>query len=63
LATTGANRDTLGVVGWLELSKGSLVLHVPDMAGRYYSVQFTGPAAHDLATQIQLSPLGQPVPR
>src|SRR5262245_64580295 len=40
LATTGVNRDTLYVVGWLDLSKGSLVLHVPDMADRYYRVQF-----------------------
>jgi hypothetical protein len=44
LVTTGVNRDTLYVVGWLDLSKGSLVLHVPDMAGRYYSVQFTDPS-------------------
>jgi hypothetical protein len=44
LATTGVNRDTLYVVGWLDLSKGSLVLRVPDMAGRYYSVQFTDPS-------------------
>jgi hypothetical protein len=44
LATTGVNRDTLGVVGWLDLSKEALVLHVPDMAGRYYSVQFTDPS-------------------
>jgi hypothetical protein len=44
LATTGVNRDTLYVMGWLDLSKGSLVLHVPDMAGRYYSVQFTDPS-------------------
>jgi hypothetical protein len=43
LATTGVNRDTLPTVGWLDLSKGALVLHVPDMAGRYYSVQFTDP--------------------
>src|SRR5262245_39833655 len=43
LVTTGVNRDTLYVVGWLDLSKASLVLHVPDMAGRYYSVQFTDP--------------------
>ena len=43
LATTGVNRDTLLTVGWLDLSKGPLVLHVPDMAGRYYSVQFTDP--------------------
>ena len=44
LATTGVNRDTLLTVGWLDLSKGPLVLHVPDMAGRYYSVQFTDPS-------------------
>jgi len=44
LATTGVNRDTLAVVGWLDLSRGSLLLHVPDMAGRYYSVQFTDPS-------------------
>jgi hypothetical protein len=41
LATTGVNRDTLMTAGWLELSKAPQVLHVPDMAGRYYSVQFT----------------------
>lgn len=44
LMTTGVNRDTLITVGWLELSKGPQILHVPDMAGRYYSVQFTDPA-------------------
>jgi hypothetical protein len=44
LATMGVNRDTLYVVGWLDLSKGSQVMHVPDMAGRYYSVQFTDPS-------------------
>ena len=44
LATTGVNRDTLYVMGWLDLSKGAQVLHVPDMAGRYYSVQFTDPS-------------------
>ena len=44
LATRGVNRDTLYVVGWLDLSRGPLVLHVPDMAGRYYSVQFTDPS-------------------
>jgi hypothetical protein len=37
------NRDTLYTVGWLDLSKGPMVLHVPDMAGRYYVVQFTDP--------------------
>ena len=44
LATTGVNRDTLLTAGWLDLSKGSQILHVPDMAGRYYSVQFTDPS-------------------
>jgi hypothetical protein len=43
LMTTGANHDTLYTVGWLDLSEGPLVLHAPDMAGRYYSVQFTDP--------------------
>ncbi len=44
LATTGVNRDTLLTVGWLDLSIGPQVLHVPDMADRYYSVQFTDPS-------------------
>jgi hypothetical protein len=44
LATTGVNRDTLLTVGWLDLRKGPQVLHVPDMAGRYYCVQFTDPS-------------------
>ena len=36
--------DVLYVGGVLDLSKGAQVLHVPDMAGRYYSVQFTDPS-------------------
>jgi hypothetical protein len=44
LATTGVNGDTLVTVGWLNLSKGPQILRVPDMAGRYYSVQFTDPS-------------------
>src|SRR5438876_10016449 len=44
LITTGVNRDTLLMVGWLDLSKGPQVLHVPDMGGRYYSVQLTDPS-------------------
>ncbi|MCX5772052.1 MAG: DUF1254 domain-containing protein [Candidatus Hydrogenedentes bacterium] len=44
LMTTSVNRDTLLTVGWLDLSKGPQVLHVPDMAGRYYSAQFTDPS-------------------
>ncbi len=42
LLATGTD-DVLYVGGWLDLSKGPRVLHVPDMAGRYYSVQFTDP--------------------
>ncbi len=37
------DRDTLLSVGWLDLEDGPQVLHVPDMADRYYSVQFTDP--------------------
>jgi len=42
LESTG-NRDGLYTVGVLDLRPGPEVLHVPDMAGRYYSVQFTDP--------------------
>jgi hypothetical protein len=44
LLTTGVNHDTLLTVGWLDLSKGLQILHVPDMNNRYYSVQFTNPS-------------------
>ncbi len=44
LMSVGTNRDTLYTIGWLDLLKGAQVLHVPDMAGRYYSVQFTDPS-------------------
>ncbi len=44
VATSGVNRDTLLTLGWLDLSKGPLVLHVPAMNDRYYSVQFTDPS-------------------
>ena len=43
LLATGTD-DVLYVGGVLDLSKGPQVLHVPDMAGRYYSVQFTDPS-------------------
>ena len=43
LMATGAE-DLLYIAGWLELGKGPQVLHVPDMAGRYYSLQFTNPS-------------------
>jgi hypothetical protein len=40
---TGANTDTLYSAGWLDLTGRPLVLHVPDMGDRYYSIQFTDP--------------------
>jgi len=43
LMTVGVNHDTLLTGGWLDLSQGPLVLHVPDFSGRYYSVQFSDP--------------------
>jgi hypothetical protein len=43
VATSGVNRDTLLTLGWLDLRQGPLVLHVPAMDDRYYSVQFTHP--------------------
>lgn len=49
LVTTGVNRDTLLVVGWLDLSSRPQVLRVPNFAGRYYSVQFTDPFNIDFA--------------
>jgi hypothetical protein len=42
--TAGMNRDTLIVIGWLDLKRTPQILHVPDMAGRYYGVQFTNPS-------------------
>jgi hypothetical protein len=44
LMSYGTNLDTLYTVGVLDLSKGPQVLHVPDIVGRYYSVQFTDPS-------------------
>ncbi|HEX9013323.1 MAG TPA: DUF1254 domain-containing protein [Anaerolineaceae bacterium] len=44
LMNTGVNRDTLYSGGWLDLRNGPLVLHVPEMNDRYYSVQFTDPS-------------------
>jgi hypothetical protein len=37
--------DVVYVGGWLDLKAGPRVLHVPEMAGRYYSVQFTDPTS------------------
>src|SRR6516165_8055596 len=44
--------NTLHTVGWLDLSKGPLVLHVPDMASRYYSVQFTDPSNNTIFAYV-----------
>ena len=52
LATKGVNHDTLVTAGWLDLSKGPLVLHVPDMNGRYYSVQFTDPSKNTVFAYV-----------
>ena len=49
MMTVGVNHDTLLTVGWLDLSQGTQVLHVPDFSGRYYSVQFTDPFDVDFA--------------
>ena len=37
--------DVLYIGGWLDVNAGPLVLHVPEMDGRYYSVQFTDPTS------------------
>jgi hypothetical protein len=37
--------DLLYLAGWLDVKAGPQVLHVPDMDGRYYSVQFTDPVS------------------
>ena len=39
----GANHDTLYTAGGMDLGKGPQVLHVPDMDGRYYSIEFVDP--------------------
>jgi hypothetical protein len=44
LLATGTD-DVLYIGGWLDLRNGPLVLHVPDMADRYYNVQFTDPSS------------------
>ena len=52
LMSYGTNRDTLYVVGWLDISKEPQVLHVPDMAGRYYAVQFTDPSKNTVFAYV-----------
>jgi hypothetical protein len=52
LMTVGVNHDTLATVGWLDLKEGPLVLHVPDMNDRYYSVQFTDPSKNTVFAYV-----------
>lgn len=52
LMSVGVNRDTLVSVGWLDLGRGPLVLRVPEMRGRYYSVQFTDPATNTVFAYV-----------
>lgn len=46
LKSSGVNHDTLLTIGWLDLRNGPQILHVPDMAGRYYSMQFNDPSTN-----------------
>ena len=50
--TIGVNHDTLLTAGWLDLRQGPLILHVPDMGDRYYSVQFTDPATNTVFAYV-----------
>lgn len=52
LMTRGVNHDTLLTVGWLDLRRGPLVLHVPDMNDRYYSVQLTDPSKNTVFAYV-----------
>ena len=52
VAIAGVNHDTLLTVGWLDLSRGAQVLHVPEMDGRYYSVQFTDPSKNSVFAYV-----------
>ena len=44
LLATGTS-ELLYIGGWLDLADVALVLHVPEMGSRYYSVQFTDPSS------------------
>jgi hypothetical protein len=49
------NRDTLYTVGSLDLSKVPEILHVPDMAGRYYSIELVDPSLDVFADVSRLT--------
>ena len=44
LMATGAD-DLVYIAGWIDVRAGPQVLHVPEMDGRYYSVQLTDPGS------------------
>ncbi|MFT3889245.1 MAG: DUF1254 domain-containing protein [Arachnia sp.] len=48
----GTNHDTLYTVGWLDLSAHAEELHVPDMHGRYYSIEFIDPDTGDVFAYV-----------
>ena len=50
--TVGVNHDTLLTAGWLDLRQGPLVLHVPNMNDRYYSVQLTDPTKNTIFAYV-----------
>lgn len=50
--TVGVNHDTLLTAGWLDLTRGPLILHVPEMNDRYYSVQLTDPSKNTVFAYI-----------
>lgn len=52
ILTSGVNHDTILTGGWLDLHQGPLVLHVPDMNDRYYSVQFTDPSKNTVFAYV-----------
>lgn len=49
LLSTGANHDTLYIGGLLDLSEGPEVLHVPNISGRYYSIELVDSRGEDFA--------------
>ena len=49
LINTGANRDTLYTGGELNLSGGPEILYVPNISGRYYSIELVDSRGNDFA--------------
>jgi hypothetical protein len=44
------NADTLSTSGWLDLAKEPIVLHVPDVAGRYYLIPMLDAYSNEFAS-------------